>query len=163
MASVALGIQIDAKQVAALFQRAPEATEARLRQLIEGGAIDVQRQMMMRATRNVGATGDYRRSIRYTLTPLKLEAEIGPNVPYADDLEDGTRPHWVSVKPGSSLARWANLKGINPYAIQHSIAKKGTKPHPIVHDTYNKMKGPVTANIARGMARFVQEMNDGRI
>lgn len=163
MAAQALQITVDDRVVRRVFERAPAAATTRIRQLVESGAIDVQRQMMMRATSNVGVTGDYRRSIRYTVSPASLSAEIGPHVPYAEPLENGSRPHWVSVKPGSSLRKWADLKGINPYALQHSIAAKGTKAHPIVTETYQLMKPQVERQIARGLAQFVEELSNGSI
>lgn len=46
---------------------------------------------------------------------------------YGLAIEHGTRPHWVPI---SALKPWAEKKGINPWAVQRSIAKKGTKPNP---------------------------------
>jgi hypothetical protein len=162
MTAVAFGIRVDTTVALRAFQRAPELMTSRARQLIEGAAIDVQRAMIQRATMNVGATGDYRRSIQYRFTPGLLQAEIFPSASYADDLERGTGPHWVSVSPGSSLRRWAQMKGINPYAVQNSIAKRGTRPHPIVGDTYEVMAPRVQSDIARGLAAAVSEIDSGR-
>ena len=61
----------------------------------------------MRIQAGVGATGDLRRSVRYTTSPVNVSATIYPNVPYAEYVEKGTRPHWTSVKPGTPLRRWA--------------------------------------------------------
>ena len=159
MASIALGVEIDAKEVTRLFKSAPEVTTRRVRQLIEGSAIDVQREMTIAA--NVGVTGNLRRSVRYKMNPAQLEAEIKPDANYADAVEYGTKPHYVSVRPGTPLAQWARLKGINPYALQRSIARKGTKPHPFVKPTYNKMRPRVINDIATGMAVLAKELDNG--
>lgn len=161
MPAVALGITVDAKQVTELFKRAPEATTRVIRQLVEGSAIDVQRELI-RVT-PVGVTGAMRRSVQYKFSATQMQAVIEPNVKYAESVEYGGRPRWVSVKPGTPLAQWARLKGINPYALQHSIARKGTKAHPFVTPTYNKMKPKVLNDIAAGLAQYAKELDNGNI
>lgn len=63
-------------------------------------------------------------------------AAVGSKVNYGPALEHGTRPHWVPI---IALERWAKQRGINPYAVQHSIAKKGTEPHPWLIPARNKV------------------------
>jgi len=74
----------------------------------------------------VGVSGFLRQHIAIKWNN-RLSVTVDPTAPYADYVEYGTRPHWTSVH---NLEAWARLKGINPYALQRSIAKKGTKPHP---------------------------------
>ena len=114
-----MNVTIDDKQVRRVFRQLPTASLRALNGLIETGAIDTQREM--RREVNVGATGDGRRAIKYRLYPATLSAEVVPDFPYAEPLEKGSRPHPVSVKPGTSLYRWAIHKGINPYAVRASI------------------------------------------
>jgi len=154
-------ISLDDRQVVRLFQRAPGAVTLRLRQLIEGAAIDVQREMRIRA--NVGVTGNLRRSVRYTFNAAALRAVIEPAAQYAEYVEKGTRPHMVSVAEGTPLRAWAKLKGINPFALKASIARKGTKAHPFVEPTYKKMKPKVEGDIRRGLIRLVEDMNNARV
>src|SRR4051794_15076468 len=117
-----IGFRLDDAQVRRLVQQAPAAVLNRLRQLIEGAAIDIQREMRIQAPAGVGGGAGLRGSIRYKFSPLALRADVGPNVPYAAAVEEGSRAHWVSVREGSPLRRWAKLKGLNPYAVQRSIA-----------------------------------------
>ena len=161
MAGVALGVTIDAAGVRRLFERAPGAAQARMRRLIEGAAIDVQREMTIAA--NVGVTGHLRRSVRYQFSAPLMRAEVTPEANYAEAVEYGTRPHWVSVKPGSSLYQWARLKGINPYALQRSIARKGTKPHPFVKPTYVKMQPRVVNDVSAGITQFARELDNASV
>jgi len=156
-----IALRVDDQQVVRLFQRAPAAITLRLRQLVEGGAIDVQREMRIAA--NVGVTGNLRRSVRYRFNPWKLEAVIEPAAQYAEPVEYGSRAHYVSVAEGTPLRAWAKLKGINPYALQASIAKKGTKPHPFVEPTYRKMKPKVEGDVIHGLSRLVEDMDNARI
>ncbi len=82
---------------------------------------------------------------------------------YGAFVEYGTKPHRVSVAPGTPLREWAILKGINPYALQKSIARKGTRAHPFVAPTYRKMRPRVEHDIAHGIAALVRSISDGRV
>jgi hypothetical protein len=152
-------VVVDARQVREVFRRAPQAAVRAINQLVEAGAIDTQAEMRRQV--NVGATGHGRRAITYTTQPSTLSAKVTPNFPYALPLEEGSRPHWTSARPGSPLAKWANMKGISPYAVQRSIAKKGTKAHPFVAPTYRLMIPRVQRLVVVGMNRFVREVNSG--
>ena len=153
MADTAMRITVDDSQVIALFNRAPEAIRRTIGQLVEGAAIDIQREMRIIAP--IAVTGDLRRSIRYTYSAATLSAVIEPAANYAEDVEQGRKAHFVSVAEGTPLRAWAKLKGINPYALQNSIAKKGTKAHPFVQPTFEKMKPKVENDIASGIARLI--------
>lgn len=161
MPGLKVGFQFDATDVQRLFERAPGAVRTRLRQLVEGAAIDVQREERLAAP--IAVTGHLRRQIRYTFSPARLQATVWPDTPYAEAVEKGSRPRWVSVREGSPLRDWAKLKGINPYALQRSIARKGTKAHPFVEPTYDKMKPIVERNIGDGMSNLIEDLNHGRV
>lgn len=154
-------VKIDDSQVRRVFMMYPEQSVRRLVSLIEGAAIDTQAEM--RRNVDVGATGEARNSIHYTMNPSQLSATIAPTVKYAEYLEKGTMPHWVSATPGSPLNRWANMKGLNPWAVQRSIAKKGTKAHPFVEPTYRTMQPRVVRDVVSGFGRFIQEVDNGNI
>jgi Bacteriophage HK97-gp10, putative tail-component len=154
-------IAVKDENVRRLFERAPQLITRRLKSLVEASAIDVLREMRIAAP--VAVTGQLRGSIRYVVSPLRIQAEIKPEVNYAEPVEYGTKPHLVSVAEGTPLRAWAKLKGINPYALQASIAKKGTKAHPFVEPTYRKMKPVVEADIAAGMTKLVGELNNAGV
>lgn len=156
-----MNVTIDASDVQRVFRELPTRSLAVLNRLIESSAIDVQREMRIKAP--VGASGDMRRAVKYRLDPANLSAEIYPDEPYAEAVEKGTRPHWTSARPGSSLYRWATHKGINPYAVQASIAKKGTRPHPFVGPTFERTQVSVPRDIVKGFERFIGEVDSGRI
>ena len=156
-----MDVTFDAEDVKRVFRMYPSAAIRATNNLIAASAIDTQRAMRQEV--NVGATGDGRRAIKYKLDPANLSAEVIPDFPYAEALENGSRPHYVSVKPGSSLYRWANHKGINPYAVRASIAKKGTRAHPFVKPVYERAKITVPRDIIRGFGLFIEGVNNGRI
>lgn len=160
MANEAVSIRVDMDEVQALFRRAPEAARKRAGQLIQLGAITMQRRMIQEAPVFDGA---YRQSIKYKYSAANLEAVIGPDISYALPLETGSKPHWVSVKPGSSLRKWAEVKGIDPYAIRQHIATHGTKANPVVKRTYDALADQVQRDIAKGITKFAGELDNGRI
>jgi len=71
-------------------------------------------------------TGELSKSIKVELNVKKMSINLS-FLEYGLYLDTGTKPHWTSVR---NLQTWANAKGINVYALQASIAKKGTKAHP---------------------------------
>ncbi len=107
------------------------------------------------------AFGQLKDSIGYKIIPEALTSEIKPSADYGDAVETGSKPHWVSVKPGSPLEQWALFRGINPYALQHSIAAKGTKAHPYIEPTYVAMAPVVAAAFAAGISKFVTGVTNG--
>lgn len=73
-------------------------------------------------------TEKLRRSVNYKLKQKNENFVITIRyLKYGDYIETGTKPHYA---PMSALKKWAKRKGLNPWAVQQSIAKKGTKPHP---------------------------------
>ena len=84
----------------------------------------------------IGVTNHLRQSIGMRL--VRNSIIIVPKKKYAISVHEGTRPHYVSVSnPRSPLRIWAIKKGINPYALQKSIMRKGTKANPFVDRTVN--------------------------
>lgn len=157
----ALSITVDSAGVVSMLTAASEKTALRIGQLVEGAAIAVQREMRLVAP--VGVTGQLRNSIRYVYTPALLSAEVGPQADYAAAVETGSKPHWPPYGDGSSIADWANLKGIPAFLVARSIARKGTKAHPFVKPTYDKMKPVVEEQISVGIRALVEEVNSGSL
>lgn len=56
--------------------------------------------------------------------------------PYAASNNSGARPHWVPIR---FLYAWAASKGLSPWAVQKSIAKKGTKKSNFLSKTETKV------------------------
>jgi hypothetical protein len=161
MPGIQLGFKLDDAQVKRLVERAPAAVLNHMRRLIEGAAIDVQREMRIQAP--IAVTGQLRGSVRYKFNAMALRAEISPNVPYGSAIEEGRGPRKVSVAEGSPLRKWAEFKGLNPYAVQKSIAKKGTKANPFIQRTYNRMKPIVEKDIEEGMVALIRSLDNGGV
>lgn len=107
----------------------------------------------------VGASGALRKGIRRELSPVK--ATIHPSVPYALAVHEGTKPHPVAreaVAKGGSLYRWAVKRGLNPYAVAHSIAKKGTRANPFMKRTVEQTATDVQKTFERILGATVRKL-----
>lgn len=62
-------------------------------------------------------------------TELSLETVIAPKVGYGVYVEKGTRPHFPPI---AAITPWAKRKGISPFLVARSIARKGTKAKPFM-------------------------------
>ncbi len=58
------------------------------------------------------------------VSPIPKWGQLKSNVEYGLFAEVDTRPHWTSIR---NLIPWAHRHGINPFALQRKIARKGTK------------------------------------
>jgi hypothetical protein len=72
--------------------------------------------------------GSLKRSITFKVTPDEITFDM---LEYGMAVHYGSRPHFPPVK---AIRGWAKRKGINPYALQKSIGKKGTAPHPFMDE-----------------------------
>ncbi len=152
------GITMDVAAVVTLIGvTASELPGVILKQLAATSELTKQ-AMRERAPVGVGGENGLKGSIGFTINPARLSSEIKPKVPYADAVETGSKPHWVSAKPGSPLEQWARLKGLNVYAVQRSIATKGTKPHPYIVPTYQEVGPLVGAKFAQGITDLIGDL-----
>lgn len=120
-------IQVDDKQLRQALRIAPNRIVNAMHVSLNRSAVQTQRYFREQITENESIhTGELRRSVHFQFLN-KLNVVIEPEAKYADFVEKGTRPHWTSVR---NLERWARFRGINPYVLQRSIARKGTKAHP---------------------------------
>jgi hypothetical protein len=76
-------------------------------------------------------TGRLRSSLQVKMKTDKMT--VISTSPYALYVETGTRPHFPPI---SAIRSWAQSKGINPYALARSIARKGTKPTWFLRDSF---------------------------
>ena len=145
-----ISYKIDDKDAKKALERSPTAVITAINYALRRSAVFTQR--CFRKNMPAGATGNLRRSVSYKFL-TKVSVKIEPELEYADYVEYGTKPHWTSVR---NLERWANLKGINPYALQHSIAKHGTKPHPYLHKTATEAEAFARKELQTDVAKAVE-------
>ncbi len=83
----------------------------------------------------VGVTGHLKDN--WTSNIQRFAGTLRSNQSYGGSVEYGTAPHKVSAE---ALKDWASKKGLNPYAVAKSIAKKGTKANPFLKKTIEEAK-----------------------
>lgn len=105
----------------------------------------------------VGVTAHLRQSIGIRLRAGSVV--IIPTKEYAVNVHEGTKPHYVSVKDKRAPLRiWAIKKGLNPYAVQKSIMRKGTKANPFVNRTIQKAEYQVRRIFVGVMERIIKNL-----
>src|SRR5690349_16786383 len=100
MSAGSYNIVIDATAVTAMLgEAASKARPAILKELVSVSEL-VKEEMRRRVNEGVGGEHGLKGSIDFHIQPAVLTSEIKPLLPYGDALETGSRPHWVSAKPG---------------------------------------------------------------
>lgn len=105
----------------------------------------------------VGVTAQLRGSIGMRLTAGSVM--ITPKKKYAIDVHEGTKPHYVPIKGKRAPLRiWAIKHGINPYALQKAIARKGTKANPFVNRTVRQTREKVMKIFVQVLENILREI-----
>jgi hypothetical protein len=107
------------------------------------------------------STGTLKKSINRDLFPTY--AKIYPTVKYGIYVHEGTRPHWpplIELKPGGSLYRWAQKKGIPVFLVARAIARKGTKAQPWMANIADNQKDAVEQIFLNELAKVVEKLGD---
>ena len=134
---MSISVQIpNLQKVIELYKAYPENSRIRLTQAIHQSATIVQRNARILAP--VAVSGLLRSSIGIKYGDL--QAVVMPTSNYAIDVEEGTKPHMVSVH---ALQAWADFKGVPVYVIQRAIAKYGTKAQPFMEQSATASEGDV--------------------
>jgi hypothetical protein len=155
-------VVVDSQDVEEMLHRAPAKVKSTLQSLVLRSLIETQREMRKNASVGLGGGRGLRGSIRFFVSRTGLSGTVEPTAKYALPVEEGSRPHWVSIKDGSPLKEWADLKGINAFALQRSIAVKGTKPHPFVKPTSLTMTPRIYEIFNKGVSTMIGDLENGR-
>jgi hypothetical protein len=93
-----------------------------------------------------------RNSIAIKLDADGLGATVGTNVGSAASVEFGSRPHWAPIGP---LKGWAKRHGMDEgaaYAIQKTIAKRGTRAQPFMFPAFEEVRPQFYARLRAVLA-----------
>ncbi len=71
--------------------------------------------------------------------------------------ENDTRPHWAPFGPGSTLAAWADAKGIPPFLVARKIARVGTQGNHILATAVSRYRPQLDQAIQSALYQFVIE------
>jgi hypothetical protein len=140
-----LTVKLEGKVLEGLKKASAES-----RRMIQKGIEDSSEILFNKAvTEAPASTGILAKSIRREISELR--ATIFPTVGYAYQLhgpegEERSAPFTIpakEAKPGGTLYRWATKKGLNPWPIRKSIAKKGIKHQPWLRRVSEENEGNV--------------------
>jgi hypothetical protein len=112
-------------------------------------AIQAQAKDNLRALGGIDV-GNLVNSVTVKVVKGGLQAEIGPDAPYGEYVELGTRPHFPPVDP---LEKWAHRHGMDGagYLIARAISRRGTQPRPFLYPALFACEGEFYRRLARIM------------
>lgn len=120
-------ISHEAELLAARLNNAPHTSadliEKNLRTV--GGSLA---RAMRKVLEVVKYRGTLERSVstQYSAEYPYYTIKVGPTAPHTQVVRTGSRPHWAPIGPLKEWARWKLGDESAAYAVQKSIAKKGT-------------------------------------
>lgn len=119
---------------------APATLATEVRTALTAGSLLIEGAARGLAPKDTGRLGG---SITHTITGggANLTSKIGPSVAYGLYVEKGRRPG--KMPPIGAIQGWASRKGINPYVLARSIARKGTRPRPYMIPAFEGNQGRV--------------------
>lgn len=109
--------------------------------------------------------GILRSSIFTEVTPgqgnvlVRGTVSTGPQAPYAEDVEKGTPPHWISDI--DALKGWARRHGMPEgaaYAIRRNIAREGTKAQPYMQPAARQQRSRIGPEMDKAVARAIERL-----
>lgn len=171
-----LGISLDSKAAKAAFEKAPAVMNRALSRYLDRAGDEVAREARNKAAEH-DDIGALKQSIR-TYKRSELERLVAPSVNYARAVEEGTKPgYWPNI---GALIDWINSPKQRGFTLAKPGTKRrlsqaleirdrasglarfihahGTKAHPFMAPTAEKMKSRVHQLLREGAAAGVQEV-----
>lgn len=111
--------------------------DAPVSRFLDRGAIFIQ----SRARENAPVDRGQLRNRIGVEKPTTRSRRIGPNLPYGEFVETGTRPHFP---PPAALDGWAKRHGFpNGFVVARMIARKGTRAQPYMGPAAEAAEGHI--------------------
>lgn len=153
MATMFLDYKVDYEDLKNAIAASPQKIVSAIHKALLASAIYTQSCFRKNLSQNV-FRGTLRQSVSIKWLN-RVSVQIEPTEYYADFLELGTRPHYPPVH---AIEDWARQKGINPYALQHSIGRKGTKAHPYLERTFDQVEPYAHKRLEEQLSKTVEEI-----
>ena len=135
-----------------MVERTPEISERHVNSAINKSLVRIFAEEKRQAP--FGVTARLRDD--WELKVGRFEGFLKSRTPYAMGVHEGTPPHYVSP---SELKSWAEKRGLNPYAVAHSIAKKGTMANPFFQRAVDLTEDSVNKEFDFALDAIVKEMS----
>jgi hypothetical protein len=139
-----------------LADKYPAISEKHINKAITRSLIRIQDKA--KRTAPFGTSGQLRQN--WILQVGRFEGRLGSGAkaggyPYGTSVEEGTKPHYVSPR---EIELWARRKGLNPYAVARSIAKKGTKANPFFQEATKDAEKEVNEEFDKAIDAIMEEI-----
>lgn len=155
MSTISISVKTRAK-IHTLALKDPQALDRALKTATRKSAVYVQGQARQEAPVD---TGILRSRIKFDTVNGGHGARVYPNSNYAQWVHEGRSPGKMPPwREGSNLARWAKRRGISPYLVARSIARKGTKGDPFMARAFESSKQPVRRFYDREVSRALRRV-----
>lgn len=131
--------QVDAKELERMVQKAPFTVISKLNVWVAKTTLRTERQMKQEVSDKTD-TGRLQSGIHSSIG--HLQGKVVPTAKHSIYVEKGRRPgsRMPPYREGSPLNSWARRRGIPPFLVARSIARKGIKPFPFTDRTYRYVK-----------------------
>jgi len=144
------------KEFKAALKKSPRIAKEEIGNAVQKATLEIRGQVKREAPVDDGKLRQNIYSdvkgLRGTILPIRASQK------YAICVHEGTKPHHPPVKEGKGIHKWATKKGLNPYAVAKSIAKKGTKANPFMDRAVNKTKSKVNQFFEKALENIVNRM-----
>lgn len=146
-----VGIQIEGlDKLRQAINKAPHIGAVESKRTIQRSFVRILGQVKRRAPVHTGNLRD-----RWEIRSQFFRGEMESRVKYAASVEFGSKPH---TPPLAALETWAKKHGVNPYALQKAIAKRGTKAQPFFGESVDKSEPGINKEFAELLERIEGKM-----
>jgi HK97 gp10 family phage protein len=143
----------------AIAEKYPNISEKHINKAINRSLIRIQDQAKKNAPS--GDTQQLRQNWKIFMGRFAGSLESGAKnrgYSYGLAVEFGTKPHYMPVKNNPMFQLWATRRGLNPYAVARSIAKKGTKAKPFFQPAIDSQQKNVDNEFNKAMDNILKEI-----
>lgn len=159
---MAQGFEIEIKgldKLMAMAEKYPNLSEKHINKAINRSLIKIQDQAKKNAPS--GDTQQLRQNWILKMGRFAGSLESGAKnkgYQYGLAVEFGTRPHYMPVKNNPMFQLWATRRGLNPYMVARSIARKGTKAKPFFQPAIESSKDFIEKEFDKALTNLIKEL-----
>jgi hypothetical protein len=139
----------------AIAEKYPNISEKHINKAINRSLIRIQDQAKKNAPS--GDTQQLRQNWKITMG--RFAGELKSGVKYGKAIEFGLPAgHYMPVKNNQVFKLWAERRGLNPYAVAKSIAKKGTKKQPFFQQSIDEATPVAQREFDKALEAIIKEL-----
>lgn len=142
-------------ELQAKMNKYPAISEAHVNKAISRSLVRILGQEKQQAPQ--GVTGNLYKN--WSIDIGRFQGSLKSNAPYSMAVHNGTRPHYVPVVEGNDFYRWCQSKGLNPWAVAKTIAKKGTKGNPFLQRSVDMERENINREFKTALDGITKELS----